>query len=238
MRAAPLLLAAFLLGAPGAGAQLDPGAATPEDQVASRIREALRAPQDRGAWAGLAEGLANLGTADGNGLVGMRAAVRIADSLAFAPDLTSEVAGVGDGSVAGVASGFVSRLRALRLPTGTPVTDLLGLPALLSLVLASWFLLRGGRTPRILREGPLGILHLARRLSGRGRSPASSVRTQSHGGRDPRALALSLVETGMPASEVARRTGMAQDEVSVLLAIRRSRLAFGGEDLAPRKRSA
>jgi len=238
MRAPFFLVLSLALGASQIAAQVDPASTNPEDQVAALIRDALRAPDDQGAWAGLAQGLSNLGSVDRAGLVGMRAAVRIADSLAFSPALAPEVTAARKGSRLNQAFARLVHPGDWGLPTGTSLTELLALPALMSLILASWFLLRSHRTPRMLRGGPLAFVQLVRRVSRVARGSTPSTQSLANGRRDPRALAVSLMETGMPAIEVARRTGMSQDEVSVLLAVRRNRPAFASEDGARRRRSA
>ena len=233
MRVILLLLFGLSLGPSWLHAQESPETPTPEDRVAGLIRDALKDPDDRGSWAGLAQGLSTLDTAEREGLVGMRAAVRIADSLAFAPKLGSEE----KVSLLERAGGLVSFVTGWRTE-GRSLKEFLTLPALLSLILGSWLLLRSKRTPRILRGKPLAFVQLVRRVSRVAQGPTSDNRRHTHHKGDPRALAISLVETGMPANEVARRTGMAQDEVSVLLAIHRNRSAFAGRPVAAGPRSA
>jgi len=241
---APVLALLMLLaGAPDAGAQVEPEIATAvdqdrgagaEDRVTAFVRDALRAPDDRETWAGLAQSLSNIPIRDREGLVGMRAAVRIADSLAFSPDLgaigaTASTAGGSWGrSLFGTLVDFMEWM----VPNGSPVDQWMLLPVSLTLALVGWLLVRWRLLSRAVTAGPMAFFGLVRRVSRVARGTAPQKAPQSGGKRDPRSVAISLVETGMPANEVARRTGMAQDEVSVLLAIQGSRRALGMADRA------
>jgi hypothetical protein len=240
-RVLPLFALLLLAGASKVAAQAGPevptaadqdGSAAAEAKVTAFVREALRAPDDRETWAGLAQSLSNIPIRGRQGLVGMRAAVHIADSLAFAPDLgaVGETVPKASGSWSRNLSDALTDFLEWMAPTGFPVDQRVLLPVSLSLVLAGWLLVRRGLLARAVTSGPLAFLGLVRRVSrvARGTTPQEAPR--SGGKRDPRAVAISLVETGMPANEVARRTGMAQDEVSVLLAIQESRRAMGMPD--------
>ena len=247
MRALFLLFLGLFGGVSWAGAQSSPPA-TPEDQVAALIREALEAPDDRGAWAGLAQGLSNLESAEGAEPIALDAAVRVADSLAFTADLDSSSEFSRTEAVVAKIAGFkawvgeaFSRVSPLHLPEVTPSAELMAWPALFLLVLTSWWLWRRGRTSQSRGWAFFRLIRTVSRVA-RGSAPPTPrvVRARRPRGRkDPKVVALSLVETGMPTNEVARRTGMSQDEVSVLLAIHRSdSLPFGHEVSTPHRRSA
>ena len=249
MRVPLLLLLGLSGGFSWVAAQSTPPA-TPEDQVAALIRQALQSPDDRGTWAGLAQGLSNLDSAQGTDVVALDAAVRVADSLAFTADLgagaesTEAEAVPVAATIAGLKAWVrvsLSRLSQWRPPTTASSTELLAWPMLLVLVLTTWVMWRRGRAAE--RSG-WAFVRLIRTVSrvARGSAPPTSGIVHSkkpRGRKDPKFVALSLMETGMPTNEVARRTGMSQDEVSVLLAIHRgNRLPFGLDVSVPSGRSA
>ena len=114
------------------------------------------------------------------------------------------------------------------------------LTILLVLILGIWVVLKGGRWPAVR-----GRLQL---VSRKWRTPALKIGNAGaktrHGpaftpdGEESRALALSLVEHGMPAYEVARRTGLSQDALAVLQIVQSRRGTFANPDTRPWQRSA
>ncbi len=252
MKAFLLVSLCLLPGFSRAGAQA-PTPPSPQEQVAALIREALQTPDDQGAWAGLAQGLAELDKGDGEEAPGLEAAVRVADSLAFTADLATEevpTEAVPTATTALLAKfaplkswarGLYSRVSEWRLPQGVPTSELLFWPGALLLALTGLAVWRRRR----MGVGPgWAFFRLIRTVSrvARGSTPPPPGKTfgRVNGRRKhPKSLALSLVETGMPTNEVARRTGMSQDEVSVLLTLHRSkRHPLGLEVPAPSRRSA
>ncbi len=174
--------------------------AGPGDHVAFLIREAMRAPDRTESWSRLALGLQTVEARDPEGL---RAAIQVADSLARNAG-ASGVEGLG-----------------LELETGVWISRALGaspfgllLPGmLLGLLLATGFMsLRSGRWTAgwgALRRDPRGAPEGDTPTAVRAPSPPPN-------GRD---FALALARSGLPASEVARQTGLAQDGLAVLLAL-------------------
>lgn len=187
-----------------------------EAEITAVVRRALEAPDAPESWAGLAQALSAMGHRNPQGQLpqGILAAVRIADSLAFSPLQT-----VGGEPVEAAPGQGPGLLASLPESLGTYLPAGLAGILLLALVATGW--LPGRRAPAraagwvgIRRRGP------SQRWSSRG-SQSSPEGTRNK--RDVRSMALSLVEHGIPANEVARRTGLAQDEVAVVLALHRER---------------
>ena len=235
------IMAAALLLPPAVCAAQDElrGADTgdPRAHMAALVREALRSPDAPESWAGLAQGLSTMRAGETRDVTprGVLAAVRIADSLAFAPLSPAETAsGIGEGKGENQARMGSRMILGLALAAMDPLAGLLplGVAALVlgALIATGWIPLRAGGKGRRPPN--------RRRSHGR---PAVTERASSAGSRkkrtDARSMALSLAEHGMPASEVARRTGMAQDEVAVVLALHRRGQAAGG-NIHPYQRSA
>jgi len=232
-----VLCAAFLAApVPGAGQNASEssleGAETPssdsglsETGMTALIRQALKDPNAPRSWAGLAQGLSNLDAAGGRERPDVSAAVRIADSLAFSPLLAGSPRG--ETAPRGWIAGLLNRVSTILPRVGPFLPYAAAALVLAALVLNGWIPGRtarggGGRAPKA-------------RLS-RGRSPAPRRGSSGRGKEgDSRSLALSLMEHGMPANEVARRTGLAQDEVAVVLALHRQRQqAVPGDHPLPR----
>jgi hypothetical protein len=175
----------------------------------------------------------------------LQAAIRVADSLAFSPLLgrvTQVEMQAGEGFLGAVVDRGEEALLGL---WNDPMAGL----SLLGLVLGTWIL--GTRVWRVVRIPLLGIWRylgfreawlgfaevvqgVARVASG-GAKP-SSVRASTR--KDPRTVALSLAESGVPSNEIARQTGLAQDELAVVMALSVRGRSFRPETLPPQRRSA
>lgn len=199
---------------------------TPEERVAALVREALRAPDRDETWACLDLALSEMNAPAADGQDSESQVRRVADSLlcpsgsagidasssplsTTPPGGLQRVSGL-DGLLNGAwqrvnrtLDAWTHEARAMAAGTSWPQA------ALLLFVLASLFWL--GR--KWIRSG---LMRLRRRKGPRGSSAkrgASDSRGASH------ALALALWEGGLPYPEIARRTGLAQDALSVLLAL-------------------
>lgn len=181
-------------------AQADSPAAGP-DAVSRLVREALARPDDPAAWTGLAEALPELAVTRDADPVSVFEASRLADSLATAPveEATTATADTSAGLTAWV--------------TGLTTSD--------AAALAPWFLV-----VILLVAGPL-----LSRIRGRpSAAPADDEGAPATGnqpgkgpvpGVSPRLWTVTtLADNGLPPAEIARRTGMAQDAVQVLLGLR------------------
>ncbi len=206
--------------------------------VTALVREAIRFPDSPASWAGLAQELSRMETRTPGGADGIHNAVRIADSLAFSPGLDDGGSVVPAGSTRGASGGLFA---GLKRTLGISSNATLFLLVLLTLGAASsirrW-------TPRVLEMTETLLrpfLELVERVArvARGQTPPASVVAQERTeGEDSRRLALSLTEHGMPPNEVARRTGMAQDAVAVVLALSRGPGSFNAGEAGSRRRSA
>ncbi len=206
------------------GAQEGSFPPTPSETVTALIREALRSPDGQGNWTSLADGLSAMGSSAPEGAAGFSAAIRIADSLALSSEVATGSTDFTDVSwwigLVGQAVGQVRELAAWRSAEGDSLANFLAFPFLLCMAIWVWFLLRGPRrnrkTSRLAREG-MG---------------------KADDGDATRAMALSLADYGMPANEVARQTGLAQDTLAVLLAIQGQGGPFADREPVPVRRSA
>ena len=185
--------------------------------MTAMVRRALQAPEAPESWAGLAQALSAMGTRNPGGQrpLGVMAAVRIADSLAFSPLLAGEEEPEAEKARAVELVESIPRFLGGVLPLGAAVLALLGL------VLTGWLPGKGiwrRLTVRKKRRGSgRSILRAPGWARGRDFRPPDKAKERT----DARFMALSLTEHGMPANEVARRTGLAQDEVAVVLALSR-----------------
>jgi hypothetical protein len=204
------------------------GTSSPQKRVTELIRQAMEGPGRREVWAGLALSLSEMNREareEGRETAGMEEAVRIADSLAFS-SLPPEAATAG--AEPGRDPGSSWNARSL---TELEVGDLgrtlfshpMALPGVLGLILLVLLFLRSresrGRATKEARlaRGPRGRVDPESPMTSEPRETGNS------GGQDPWAFALALWESGLPASEVARRTGLAQDTLAVLLTLQDSR---------------
>lgn len=182
-----------------------PGAQAPAERVRELVREAMRTPDRREVWAGLALSLTEMGEAKGGEGAGrdrLDDAVRVADSLAFAPGLSPGRDHVEDEmghhwNVGIALSALAARPWAV--------------PGFLALVLLGIVAFRVGRKGGEAAHGR-EIPHPPATLEGR---PGDSRPPEG----TPWNFALALWESGLPPSEVARRTGLAQDTLAVLTAL-------------------
>ena len=219
--------------APGIGQEVASGVSTtppapfpvltPEDEVANLVREALRAPDRDETWACLDFALSKMIAPAVEGQEPSHRAIRVADSLTCPSGSLRTTASSSSAST--TPPGGLQRASSFgRLLNGARqwVIGLFGgwkdlatrkpwIPRGL-LILAGIALLwlgrhsvreEFGRRPRKTRETGPGP-----RLERRGPSIPQD---------NPKILALALWEGGLPSPEIARRTGLAQDALSVLL---------------------
>lgn len=230
-----LLLALTLSPNPGACAAQVSGessASTAPDpeggevEMTAMVRRALHAPEAPESWAGLAQALSAMGsqTPGGQRPAGVMAAVRIADSLAFAPLLARNEEPKAETARAVDLLQSIPRNLGGLLPLGAAVAALLGLVA------TGWLPGKGIRRRLAVGKKGRGPGSSIRRApawaGGSDRIPQDRARERT----DARSMALSLLEHGMPANEVARRTGLAQDELAVVLALSRQQQRSSGKD--------
>jgi hypothetical protein len=260
VKALPVVLAGlFLMGSSAAGQE-----GTPEGLESVRltqlVREALKAPDAPEAWAGLAQGLSMVNAGRPAGAPSLDSAIRVADSMAFAPLQAREGLSKGpeegtlprwmgilrssDPRVSAIMDG-AERLWNLSVPGGLIAGDLFLVVSLLGLLLGGrivlgkpsrkiwhrwYFRERWGRST--VGRGVKGmgeVVQQVARVAGNGSSrPGPGARHQE----DPHALALALRDGGMPAFEIARRTGISQDELAVALALRVRKGGLGGSGLS------
>lgn len=213
--------------------------------VPDLVRAALSRPDDAGAWAGLAHALPELALAEDADPEAVLEASRLADSLSRAPIPPASRGASADvrpgegpglestrgsgGALAG-APGVVPALRATAsawLGELSRASGALRLDPATAVTWGPWVLV-----VLLLGAGPLVRRRRARRaaaaatLPGEGvRRPRTPSRAQAgtDGASDPRSrtwTVTTLAENGLPPSEIARRTGMSQDAVQVLLGLR------------------
>jgi hypothetical protein len=181
------------------------GAQAPAERVRELVREAMRTPDRREVWAGLALSLTEMGEAKGGEGAGrdrLDDAVRVADSLAFAPGLSPGREHVED---------EMGHLWDVRVALSALAARPWAVPGFLTLVLLGVVAFRVGRKGGETAQGKES-LHPPTSLEGR--PDASRPREGT-----PWNFALALWESGLPPSEVARRTGLAQDTLAVLTAV-------------------
>lgn len=234
-----LLLGSLLLGT-GALGQESPDQGPADAEVARLIREALRLPDAPESWAGLAQGLSNLGTESPEMAPELQAAIHIADSLAFSPLLVRTSRASGEESKArGFLGGVVS---AGKGAFSGLLRDPLAALSLLGLIMGGWIL--GSKVwrgvsrhldPRGAWNGFRDVVQGVARVAAGGTQPRS-VKTPTR--KDPRTVALSLAESGVPAHEIARQTGLSQDELAVVMALSSRDRSFRSRWLSPQRRSA
>lgn len=205
-----VLAAAVLLLAAGAGAQeagappptLSLDGMLPSAVVARLARQAMHAPGDSAAWAALAHALPEMALVEGADLEGTFEAARMADSMSAAAMTAPgarEDAPLASGTStapAQTASRVTAGVAAIRERIdGFPR---LPVPLALGAVLALSSL--------------LGVL-VFRRTRGARTSPAT--RAHASGGRTWAAAALA--SGGIATADIARRTGLAQEGVDLVL---------------------
>lgn len=197
----------------------------PEERVAAMVREALRAPENNESWACLDLALKEMNAPAADGQTRNPQAIRVADSVACPSGSTywtassSNLPPTQPGGPEGESWSSDSQNGAwqrvypflknyLALLTREPwiVSGFL----LLASVALLWF----------GRNSVLDILDQSRGSRGRDESPAGSATTFAPSPENPVAMALALWEGGLPSPEIARRTGLAQDAVSVLLSLK------------------
>lgn len=236
-----LLRAGVLLGlaiptlAP-ASAQADGPAAGP-DPVSRLVRDALARPHDPAAWTGLAEALPELALTRDADPVTVFEASRLADSLAAVPVEPNPAATrfPAPPSAAGRASGpgGVRSWAGTRIRKAADALSAGGLTPSDAAALAPWFLV-----VILLVAGPLLSRVRARRPSGRRGKPhrqdpeVDSTRQGPVPGVSPRLWTVTtLADDGLSPAEIARRTGMAQDAVQVLLGLRSASVPPGTRNM-------
>ncbi|MFQ5538166.1 MAG: hypothetical protein ACE5GJ_12040 [Gemmatimonadota bacterium] len=177
--------------------------ATPVHTVARRMREALRAPDRPGVWSEIARALPELALEGSADLEGTMEAARIAEDLTALENRASPASGASasNGSRNGEASaGEVRFPQEAGLPFPRPSDILVILTGIV--VLGVLLKTSGGMTPwqrRSVRRPDTGD-------AGGGHS-AGEIR--------------HLASVGLTVREIARRTGMAQDAIHVLMEVRR-----------------
>lgn len=197
---------------------------TPEDRVAAMVREALRAPDQDENWACLDLALSEMNAPAGEGQPFDSQTQRVADTLACA---TGSSAGSATPSSLSIQtppggsqnafrfdsflSGAWQRVNPLfqewsGLVEGQP----LAFPGLLLAVGMALFWV-GRRSVRVRNVGE--------RRRGNPRRSLPFRPRDSRTGESAQSLALALWQGGLPSTEIARRTGLAQDALAVLLAI-------------------
>lgn len=230
-----LALVLPLAGVLPAAAQESEGPVRPH--VAELVRAALNRPDDAAAWTGLADLLPELALTDEADVVTVFEASRLADSLASAPvpvppaPQEEEAAQETDTATALPASPQVVTFKAaVTASVQELVTDLRSG--------ALWNRVTSVRVSRgtLLATAPwalVGVLLLTgtvvRQRKARTRRPVLHTSRpaprkeakRSRNGKDERLWTVTtLAESGLPPAEIARRTGMAQDAVHVLLGLR------------------
>lgn len=201
---------------------------TPAERVAAAVREALREPQSHEIWACLDLALSEMNAPVEEGLEFVSQAERVASSQPCpgatvhktASSSTSIQTRPGGPQRAAISlellSGAWQRVNRITIDWESLAADEPWIvPGLILLACAALFWI-GRRSVRP------SLIDPARQ---RGREHRSSPRTSHRRDRAPKAskhprtLALDLWEGGLPSPEIARRTGLAQDAVSVLLAV-------------------
>jgi len=190
----------------------------PRRVVAMLIRAALQSPENQESWAELADALPELGeTEDGESFGRLLRAAQIADSVALAAELSSAGGGTPEGSVlekAGLAVLLPRVTRGLKDAVAKVVVWVsrndLPLVLTLSALLIALILMKG-REPWMARF----------RSGGRGAEPAGEhlLKEGTSRGLD---TARALWSSGLPVHEIARRTGLAQDALTVMLSLQGS----------------
>jgi hypothetical protein len=196
-----------------------------ETRVAAMVREALRAPEKDETWACLDLALSEMNAPAAEGQAWSSQAKRVADSLACPGGTAQEAAsssafpptppgGPLDGSSVGeFLSGAWQRVH----PTVKGLRTFLAEEPWFSSVL---LLLASTTMVWLGRRSILGILGNSERSTDRAPAPRIPTSGRMDPPENPVAMALALWEGGLPSPEIARRTGLAQDAVSVVLALR------------------
>ena len=173
----------------------------PADFVAARVRSILRDADDSQAWDELAQGLPELALSGGADLMSTFEAAALAESLRPA-------------GATGISSPDVPPMSAPILVDWRSTTPFqaIALAVLLAAALAGLFRTWKRRGNRSARSG-WGRRRRSRSgsgsRSGRGASPVMT----------PVAQARQLASAGITVPEIAQRTGMARDAVSILIGI-------------------
>lgn len=247
-----------LLSARSATAQ-DSGSVPPSTELRPRVtalmRAALADPADSTVWSEMARLLPEMARTGDAGVLETFEAARLADSLAAAPIDPAVLAieqgrrsaarldalrqsgadaasGTGSSTTPAAPSAGASANAWANGSTAAPMDRLLSLPVLRAAVdVAPWTL------PWILAAGLLLATPLIRRRRARTavRATATSTPAAGHSRRDDRLWAVTtLAQSGLPPSEIARRTGMAQDAVRVLMEMGSVRSSGATRTVRPR----
>jgi len=201
-------------------------ALTPEVTVANLVREALRAPDRNETWACLDLALSKMIAPAVEGQETSPWAIRVADSLACPSGSlpttasSSSASTTPPGGLQRAASfGWLLNGARQRVNEISEAWEAL-------VIREPWFALG------LLLLAGIGLLWIGRRSvrrdSGRPRSKTGPLETGHRREMpgpplpldNPQTLALALWEGGLPSPEIARRTGMAQDALSVLLTLK------------------
>lgn len=193
---------------------------TPEDRVAAMVREALRAPDQDENWACLDLALSEMNGSVGEGQTVDPKTKRVADTLACpvgsstasAPSMQPRPVGLQSASrFDRFLSGARQRVNLLskKWTTFEETQPLVFPSVILALGLTLFWV--GRRSARVRSGEKRSTAPSRRRILSRLGAPK--------GGESPQSLALALWQGGLPATEIARRTGLAQDALAVLLAI-------------------
>jgi hypothetical protein len=195
--------------------------ATPEDRVAAMVREALKAPKEDQSWACLEQALFEMNASAEQGRGDNSPAKRVADTLNCP-------------SVLFASSSATIQTRSGGHQRASAVMGLLtGAWQRINPFIRKWNILLETRPwlpPGLMILAGMGLLWLGRQsvrrpISGPDRDRRIRRRTQRLKAQEPRwsetpeALALALWQGGLPSMEISRRTGLAQDAVSVLLTL-------------------
>ena len=196
---------------------------TPEDEVANLVREALRAPDRDEIWACLDFALSKMIAPAVEGQEPSHRAIRVADSLTCPSGSLRTTASSSSGST--TPPGGLQRASSFgRLLNGARQRVIGFFRMWKDLATRKPWILQG-----LLLLAGIALLwlgrHSAREEFGRrrrkkhetGPGPRYEKRGPSIPQENPKILALALWEGGLPSPEIARRTGLAQDALSVLL---------------------
>jgi hypothetical protein len=186
----------------------------PKQVVATLIRAALNSPENQAAWAELARALPELSEEGDSFSYGIARAARVADSVAIAAATAASGSGAGPKGTTGWVAFTESADRVLRSTVDQVVLwvtrhDGLIITALGTLLVA--LILGKGRDP----------LSLGRTQKEEEQTVAGeyALKEETSKGMD---AARALWSSGLPVNEISRRTGLAQDALSVMVSLQRS----------------